>query len=99
MGGLFGGGGKKQAKAIRESAEAEAKAAREAARGAVMNTETLLAQDKAARQAEELLSRPQGQVEVDLESVDASDTFDPATGKRKTKRASYSTASPTGIQI
>lgn len=101
MGGLFGGGGKKQAKAIKEASKLEAAAAREAARGSVMAQQTLLAQDKAARQAEELLSRPQGQVEVDLVSADndGENTFDPATGRRKTKRASYSAARATSIQI
>lgn len=102
MGGLFGGSGKKQAKAIKESAALEAASAREAARGSVMAQQTLLAQDRAARQAEELLSKPQGQVEVDLVSADkdGENTFDPATGKRKTKRQSYSSAAAaTGIQI
>lgn len=99
MGSIFGGGGKKQAKAIKESSLLEAAQAREAARGSVMAQQTMLAQDMAARKAEELLSKPQGEVEVDLQSVDSGDTFDPATGKRKTKRASYSADTHGGIQI
>lgn len=70
MGFLFGGGGgKKQAAAIKETAAAEAKAAREAARGAQLTQETMLAQDRASRSAAELLSRPSGTPEVDLESA------------------------------
>jgi hypothetical protein len=99
MGGIFGSSGKKEAKAITESSQLEAAAAREAARGAVMTQQTMLAQDRASKVASELLSRPQGEAEVDLESVANAngDTFDPATGKRRTKRQSYSAA--TSIQI
>lgn len=94
MGGIFGGGGKKQAKAIKEAAKAEAAAAREAARGAVLAQQTMLEQDRAAKQAEELLSRPQGEVDVDLVSEDDGDTFDPATGKRRTRRSAYNSTRP-----
>lgn len=94
MGGIFGGSGKKQAKAIKESSELEAASAREAARGAVMAQQTMLAQDRAAKAASELLSRPQGEVDVELQSQDSGDTFDPATGKRRTKRSTYSAKAP-----
>lgn len=100
MGGIFGGSAaKKQAKAIKDSSEAEAAAAREAARGSVMAQQTMLAQDMAARKAEELLSRPQGQVEVELEGVNdtGGDTLDPATGRRRTKRQTYNSATPLRI--
>jgi hypothetical protein len=103
MGFIFGDGGasKKQAQAITESSQQEAAAAREAARGDVLAQQTLLAQDRAAKSAEELLSRPTGEVDVSLQS-DASNSasIDPSTGKRRTKRASYGTGgSPSGIQI
>lgn len=92
MGGLFGGSGKKQAKAIKDSSEAEAKAAREAARGAQLSQETMLAQDRASRAAADLLKKPQGQIEVQLDTDSGGDTFDPATGKRRTTRSGYSSA-------
>jgi hypothetical protein len=92
LGGVFGGGGKKQAKAIEKASKAEAKAAREAARGAQLATETMLAQDRASRAAAELLKRPQGQIEVQLDTDGGGDTFDPATGKRRTTRSGYTSA-------
>lgn len=91
MGFLFGGdGGKKQAKAITDTAAATAAADREAARGAQLTTETMVAQDKAARAASELLSRPQGQVDVSLES----DGSDDATVRNKYSAANGASATP-----
>lgn len=96
MGGIFGGGAKKaakkQAKAIKEAAELEAKQHREAARGAQMATETMLAQDRASKAAAELLKRPQEEVEVELASRGGDDEFDPVTGKRRTTRSTYTSA-------
>lgn len=91
MGSVFGGGGKKQAKAIKKASQLEAAAAREAARGAQLTQETMLAQDRASRAAADLLSRPQGEVEVDLLSR-GDDEIDPATGRRRNTRQSYSKA-------
>lgn len=92
MGSIFGGGGKKQAKAIKQAAELEAKAAREAARSSQMAQETMLAQYKAGEAAADLLNRPQEEVEVNLASRGGEDTFDPATGKRRTTRQRYTAA-------
>lgn len=103
MGGIFGGkAAKKQAKAIKKASKLEAAADREAARGAQLAQETMLAQDAAARRAAELLSKPQGEVDVELESInpDGDDTFDPVTGKRKTRRQAFSSGpATTGVQI
>lgn len=101
MGGIFGGkAAKKQAKAIKETAKLEAAAAREAARGAQMATETMLAQDAASKKAAELLAKPQGEVQVELQSVDDEDSFDPVTGRRKTRRQAFSAGRAAGgIQI
>ena len=92
MGFIFGGG-KKQAAAITKASDLESSAAREAARGSQMTQETLLAQDKASHSAAELLSKPQGEVQVDLIGRGRNaDQFDPATGKRRTTRSTYSSA-------
>lgn len=98
MGFLFGSG-KAQAAAIKDSSELEAKQARENARSAQIATETLIAQDRAGKAAAAILTKPQGEVNVELASTDNGDTFDAATGKRRTRRSTYSAATPTSIQI
>lgn len=98
--GLFGGGGKKQAKAIRDSAEMQAKNDRLAAQAAQQGLESTVAQDKAARIAAETLSRPAEKIDVQLAPSVPEAEIDPTTGRRRTVRSSFtSKTASSGIKI
>lgn len=101
MGDIFGvkKAAKKTAAATLEAANLTAQGDRWNAQAAQYARETMVAQDKAATQAAELLTRPQDQVEIQL-GPDASAGLDPVTGKRKTARAQFNIARPqAGLQI
>lgn len=98
-------GGKKQAKkaaaAALESANKQAANDRILAVGAQQSRETLIAQNAASQRASELLSKPQGKVDVQLAPDPAIAEIDPATGRRRTTRSTYLSkkAPGSGIRI
>lgn len=81
---------KAQADATRTAAERTAQANRETARAAQTAQETMLAQKKAADEAQELLNTPIQQADVTLGSE--SDDIDTTTGKRTKPRDQYSSS-------
>jgi len=92
MGILFGSGKKAakiQAKATMDSANMQASADREVARSAVQTQETMIAQHVASKMASDILSKPQGQVDVQLSPDATNATVDPATGRKRNVRAQY----------
>jgi hypothetical protein len=102
--GFLTGGAKKAAKiqaaATIQVATDTAANDRVIAQGAQQARETMIAQDTAAKQAAEVLSKPQGQVDVMLASDGAVAEIDPATGRRKTARSTYTAKSAkSGIVI
>lgn len=91
---------KRQAKATMDAANMEAANLRLQAQSAVQQQETMIAQDKAATAAAELLNTPVGQVEVQLASGATSPIEIDATGRKKTARSLFQSKPPgTGISI
>lgn len=90
---------KRQARAAEKSAAAQAQADRNAAIALQQGRETMIAQARASEKAQEMLSVPMEQVEVDLSANNAE--VDPATGRRRPTRAAFmSTRAPgSGIRI
>lgn len=89
-----------QAKAVMDSANMEAANLRLQAQSAAQQQQTILAQDKAATAAAELLDTPQGQVEVQLASnTTAPLEVDAVTGRRRTPRSAFQSTSSSGISI
>lgn len=102
MGFLFGTSpaARKQAEATTAAAADTAKNDRLVAQAAEQSRETLTAQDTAARTASELLSKPQGMADVQVAPDGQTQGVDPATGRRRTTRQSYTAATPTsGIKV
>lgn len=90
---------KRQARATEKAAADQAKADRLAAVALQQGRETMIAQARASERAQELLSAPMEQAEVDLSANNAE--IDPATGRRRPVRAAFmSTRAPgAGITI
>ncbi|GEM_PF-4569775 len=102
---IFGAG--PATKAARANAEATIAAAKQQAQSdrygvqaAQKTTETMLAQEKAAQAASELLSKPQSAVDVKLAAGTDAASIDPATNRRRTTRAKFSPqAQSSGLKI
>jgi hypothetical protein len=91
---------KKQAAATTKAAELQAQSDLLAAQQSQASTETMIAQDKAAKAAAEMLSTPTEQVDVSLGSnADPGTTVDTATGKRRTIRQTFQAPATSGIKI
>jgi hypothetical protein len=109
MGGLLGlitgssgakKGAKIQAAATLKAANDTAGNDRLIAQAAQQSRETMLAQDNASRSAAELLNKPMGMADVQLASSDSAAEIDPDTGRRRTRRSTYTSKSPTsGVRI
>jgi hypothetical protein len=102
MGGLFGGGKKAAritAAATLKSAEMQAANDRLVAQASQNSMETMLAQSVASDKAAELLSVPQGQIDVQLGASTDAPTVDEATGKRRTVRQKYTPTRNKGTQL
>ena len=102
---IFGAGpatkaAKAQAAATISSATQQAQSDRYGVQAAQKSTETMLAQQKAAETASELLNKPQGIVDVKLAPGTDAASIDPATSRRRTTRAKFSPQrQASGIQI
>lgn len=94
--------GKKAARiaadATLQSAEMQAQADRYNAQAAEYAMETSIAQDRAAKQAAEMLTKPQEQVEVYL-GPEQSAEIDPDTQRRKTARSKFNITRSSGVAI
>lgn len=89
MGFIFGSGKKAakiQAAATLQSAEQQAQSDRWAAKAAQQTQETLLAQNKMAQYATEILSKKTGTLDVQLAPEAPATETDPKTGRRRNPR-------------
>jgi hypothetical protein len=78
-----------QAKATTDSANMQAASDRVVAQGAQQSLETQLAQKLASDKAAETLSKPQGQIDVQLAPDANVAEVDPVTRRRKTTRSRF----------
>ena len=90
---------KQQADATMTAANLTAQNDRFAVQASQQQTETMLAQDKAAQAAATLLNIPTPQVDVSLGSNAQDGTTIDSSGKRRTARSKFTTASRSGINI
>ncbi len=83
-----------------DSANMQAQTDRYAAQAAVQAQSNMIAQDRAAKAAAEMLSIPQEKVDVQLSTDPTPAEIDPATGRRKTSRTAFqSSPSPVGVKL
>lgn len=103
MGFMFGTSpaAKKAAKATALAAENTARNDRLMSQAAQQSRETINAQDVASRAAAELLGKPQGTVDIQVAPDGQQAGVDPATGRKRTTRSTFSssTASASGIRL